>query len=73
MDSKQHITLNVTKGDHTFTFTMPVGSTYGTALDASFDILDHLRELVHKAVENSKPFEAQPLEATLVDTPSEEA
>ena len=58
MDAKQCIVLEIKKGDHTFSFSMPVGSTFGTAIDAAFDILNHVRDLSTQAIEQAKQAQA---------------
>lgn len=55
MESKQYIKMTVTKGDHTFTFNMPVGCTWGTALDAAFDVLQEINALAKKYVDDTRP------------------
>lgn len=63
MVSKQNVTLEVTKGDFTFVFHMPFGCTWGNAIDASFEILQHVNQLAQKSVEAVKP----PVEGEVTD------
>jgi hypothetical protein len=55
METKQYIALEVQKGEFTFSFQMPTGSTWGNALDASFDILQKLNELSQQSIQALKP------------------
>lgn len=55
MEIKQAIVISVQKGDHFFSFTMPVGSSWGNALDASFDILSEVNKLSQQAVSSAQP------------------
>lgn len=50
MEIKQHITLEIKKDDHTFVFHMPHGASYGNAIDASLDILQHVSKLAKDSV-----------------------
>ena len=51
MDQRAMINLEVTKGERTFTFSMPVGSPYGEAYDAAFEVLSEILKMSKKAVE----------------------
>lgn len=63
MEIKQYISLEVKKGDHTFSFTLPAGSTWGSALDASFEMLQQINKFITEAAEKAKPVqEAQDVE-----------
>lgn len=55
METKQLIVLEVKKGDFTFTFNMPMGATWGSAIDAAFEVLNHISALSKQSVENAKP------------------
>jgi len=55
MDTKQYVCLEVVKGDHKFTFSMPLGCTWGNAIDASFEVLTHVNQLAQNIIEQSKP------------------
>jgi hypothetical protein len=55
METKQYITLEVAKGDFNFAFQMPNGATWGTAIDAAFEVLQKLNELSQQSVQNLKP------------------
>lgn len=57
METKQNICLEVKKGEFTFSFNMPVGTTWGSALDASFDVLNYISTMAQQAVERAKPIE----------------
>jgi len=60
METKQYITLEVTKGDFTFSFQMPNGASWGNAIDASFDILQKLNELSQQSIQALKPAAVEP-------------
>jgi hypothetical protein len=55
METKQIIVLEVKKEDSTFTFHMPAGATWGSAIDAAFEVLNHVSALQKNAVDNAKP------------------
>ena len=55
MEAKQVVTLTIQKGDHSFSFHMPMGSSWGMAIDAAFDILNEVNRLATKSVESAKP------------------
>jgi len=59
METKQHVTLEVQKGDYIFVFHMPVGASWGNAIDASFDILQRLNQLAAQSAEQLKPAEQE--------------
>ena len=55
MELKQNITLEVQKGDYNFVFHMPVGASWGNAIDASFEILQKLNELAKQSAQALNP------------------
>jgi len=55
METKQYITLEVAKGEFTFSFQMPQGASWGNAIDASFEVLQKLNELSQQSVQALKP------------------
>lgn len=57
MEQKAVVNLEVKKGERTFVFTMPIGSPYGEAYDAAFNVLNEILEMSKKAVEAAKPAE----------------
>ncbi len=59
METKQYITLEVTKNDFTFAFQMQHGATWGSAIDAAFDVLQKLNELSQQSVQAMKPAVAE--------------
>ena len=68
MEVKQHITLTTTKGDATFTFLIPVGTTWGNAVDAAHEILSEVCNMAKKSMEQSQPASNDvPLEPTIVE------
>ena len=50
MNAKTQVTLEVTKGEHTFSFVMPLGCPLGVAYDACFEALRDIVELSKQAV-----------------------
>lgn len=64
METKQYIALEVTKNDFTFTFQMQTGATWGSAIDAAFDVLEKLNELSSQSVKALKP--TTPTEPTVM-------
>ena len=55
MDTKQYVHIEVTKGDHTFSFKMPLGCTWGQAVDASFEVATHVSKLANEVITKSTP------------------
>jgi hypothetical protein len=55
METKQYISLEVTKNDFTFSFQMPTGATWGSAIDASFEVLQKLNDLSQQSIQTLKP------------------
>lgn len=64
MDTRQVIVLEVKKGDFTFTFNMPSGATWGSAIDAAYEVLNHISALSQQSVENAKPTSSEPKSET---------
>ena len=54
MNQKLLINLEITKGDHTFVFSMPVGAPLGSAYDASAEVLNAILEMAKQAADNVK-------------------
>jgi hypothetical protein len=63
MEIKQCICLEITKGEHTFTFMMPAGSTWGSAMDASFEVIQQIGKFAAEAIEKAKPSVVDPAPA----------
>ena len=55
MEIKQVVSLEVTKGDFTFTFNMPTGSSWGNAIDAAYELLSEVNKLYQNAVSSLQP------------------
>lgn len=60
METKQYISVEVKKGDFTFVFQMPNGASWGNALDASFDLLQHIIKMSQQASEQLRPVQQSP-------------
>jgi hypothetical protein len=57
------VKLSIEKNGHEFTFTMPVGSTIGSAYDAAFEFLRHTEEMARNAIkETQNTLNTQPSE-----------
>ena len=68
MDVRQNITISMAKGDHVFTFIMPVGTTWGNAVDAAHEILAHVGQMATQSIAQTKPQQAdQVVEPTIVE------
>jgi hypothetical protein len=55
MDVKQCICIEIKNEDKVFTFTLPVGATWGNAIDAAFGFLDYVSKQSQESVSNAKP------------------
>ena len=55
MKTKQTLTLEVTINDEIGTFTMPVGITFGNAIDAAHQIYTEVIKMASTAAERTKP------------------
>jgi hypothetical protein len=55
MEIKQSINIYIKKNDFTFCFSMPLGATWGNALDAAFDVAKEVNALSSKSIEESAP------------------
>ena len=68
MTTKQTITVIASKGDQEFTFHMPVGTSWGNAVDAAWDIAQHVSDMARQSMQASKPVnEPEVVEPTLVE------
>lgn len=57
METKQYVVLETTKNDLTFKFMMPVGGTFGQAIDAAYEFLNEAHKMASKSIEATKPQE----------------
>ena len=55
MELKQTVKLEVTINDKTCTFTMPMDTTFGSAIDAAHQIYKELIEMARKAADKEAP------------------
>jgi len=67
MVTSQTISVSITKGEHTFTFHMPVGSTWANAVDAASEVFQHVGALARQSMEQYKPVEPEITEPTIVE------
>jgi hypothetical protein len=67
MDLKEYVSIEVKKGDLTFVFYMPKAATWGTAWDASFEVMQYMNQQLKQL---SEP-QIQPAEP--VQTPTDTA
>ena len=58
MELKQNISLEIEKGGFNFVFHMPVGASWGNAIDASFEMLQKLNELSQQSAQALKPVDS---------------
>lgn len=54
MDKRGMVILEVKKDERTYSFLMPVGSPFGEAYDAAFEMLSEISKMAQAAVENSE-------------------
>lgn len=54
MEIKQYITLEIQKNDFTFSFQMPHGATWGSAIDSAYEMLQKLNELSQQSAQSLK-------------------
>ena len=68
MDIRQNITVTTTKGDHSFTFIMPVGTTWGNAVDAANEVLAQVCDMAKQSMNQipATPDTTTPVEPTIV-------
>lgn len=71
METKQCICLEVKQGESTFNFYMPLGSTWGQAIDASYAILEQVKNMASQSIENSKPKVENAVEPEIMNVPGE--
>lgn len=55
MNQKLVVMLEVTKGEHTFLFAMPVGAPLGAAYDAAHEMLTEITKMAQTATTNAQP------------------
>jgi len=54
MDIHSQVVIEIKKDDHVFRFSMPLGSPFGKAYDAAYEVLQHIVDLSKKAAEQAK-------------------
>lgn len=57
MNLKSCVTVEVTKNDRLYTFTMPVGSPFGEAYDVAYEILLKIADLAREGALSAKRVE----------------
>jgi len=57
VEQKAVVNLEIKKGERTYVFTMPIGSPFGEAYDAAFNVLNEILEMSKKAADQAKPAE----------------
>lgn len=55
METKQIICLETVKNDAKFVFMIPNGTTWGSALDAAFEILNQIAKMSQENIDSMKP------------------
>jgi hypothetical protein len=68
MDVKSHpatVEIEIKKGDHTYRFFMEMGAPLGEAIDASYEALSGVQEMLRQSIANAQPknADAAPAEA----------
>ena len=71
MEARQLISVSVTKGDQVFTFHIPVGTTWGNAVDAAYEILQEVGNMAKKSMEQAKSVLTEAEEPASNDVPLE--
>ena len=68
MDVRQNITISMAKGVHVFTFIMPVGTTWGNAVDAANEVLAQVCNMAKQSLNQIPPATdtTTPVEPTIV-------
>lgn len=66
MDIRSVVNLEVEKNGNKFVFSMPVGSQFGDAYGAAFDVLTKVIELSKEAADKMAPKEAEAVQPELV-------
>ncbi len=57
MNLKSCVTIEITKNDRLYTFTMPVGAPFGEAYDVSYEVLLKIAELAKDGALSAKRVE----------------
>jgi len=60
MQTKQYLTIEVIKDEFNFIFQMPNGATHGAAIDAAFEVLHKLNELLQQSIQKIQQTEVAP-------------
>lgn len=55
MEIKQALILETQKNDFTFTFILPQGATWGSAIDAAYEMLQKINQLAQENADKLKP------------------
>lgn len=54
MNVKSLVSIDIAKGDRKYSFHMEVGSPFGEAYDAAFDVLQHIVSLSKQAADSAQ-------------------
>lgn len=54
MDQKALVKLSMEKSERTYEFYMPIGSPYGEAYDAAFEMLQEITKMSQEAADKAK-------------------
>jgi hypothetical protein len=55
MEIKQYVSIEITKGEKVFTFNMPLGASWGNAIDAAYEVLEYVNKEAQASVLKAKP------------------
>lgn len=68
METSQAIILKTTRGNFSFTLTLPIGTTWADAVDAASELYIQVGELAKQSVPQEAPAASEePLEPTVVE------
>lgn len=55
MKIREEIVIEINKDEKVFRFSLPVGATWGTTLDAAFEVLAQINSWAQAATKNAEP------------------
>jgi hypothetical protein len=68
METSQAIILKTTRGNFSFTLTLPIGTTWADAVDAASELYIQVGEMAKQSVPQEEPSDiSEPLEPTVIE------